>query len=182
MSAYNIGEAFFVGCSFGALCTVFMNWLILSLSGLSKYDELIRETRSLANSQNGIVTVTDLVFNARISPTKAKKFLEKFARQLEAEVDVTGAICYRFISSETIRYRTKEYQELINCTRSIAKYNQGIVTVTDLSFEAKITPEKARNFLEELAQELRLDGYEEKRENQYYKFTNTENINSKLLT
>ena len=62
----------------------------------------------LIDRNDGIVTVTDLVIAAKVSPEKATKFLTSFARKLEIEPEVeeeTGTRFYRFVNASQISKR-----------------------------------------------------------------------------
>lgn len=85
-------SSFILGSIFG----VFFMTMITGYDWNHKYKNLLRTTKSLIVTQNGIITVADLALDAQISPTKAAKFLKKLALQLEIEpeVDDTGAIFY----------------------------------------------------------------------------------------
>ena len=64
----------------------------------SNYRELVSDTRSLVNSNEGIVMLTDLVLNSRFSPQECREFLDGLAEELNVEVGSTegGAVYYQF--------------------------------------------------------------------------------------
>ena len=92
---------FAVGTFFG----LSIDWFLSSRE--NTYQKLLRETRSIANTKDGIVTLADLAFNAGVAPNKCRKFLERLAIQLDADVEVTeaGKIFYRFPTAEIIEYK-----------------------------------------------------------------------------
>ena len=83
--------------------TPFCEWL-------NRRKRLLSKTASLIKTNDGIVTVLDLVTDTGI-PTKAvKKFLTEFAREMETEAEVeegTGARFYRFADASSIRKRER---------------------------------------------------------------------------
>ena len=86
----------------GSLFGMSINWLFSSKE--DEYQKLLRETKYLVDRHEGIVTISDLVLNAGISPAKSKKFLERLAIQLDADVEITeaGKIYYRFPTVKAI--------------------------------------------------------------------------------
>lgn len=96
-----VSATFMLGSFFGFS----MSWLLSAKS--DHYEKLLRETKYLVNSKNGIVTLSDLVFNAGIPPARCQKFLEKLAIQLNAEVEITetGKIFYKFPTADNIDYK-----------------------------------------------------------------------------
>jgi hypothetical protein len=62
-----------------------------------KYRNLLSEV-NIAACHDGVVTVTDLVLRAKISPSEATEFLEKLTKELDIppQVDDSGAIYYVF--------------------------------------------------------------------------------------
>ena len=80
------------------------------------YKNLLRTTKSLIGSQDGILTVTDLALEAQISPAKAAKFLKKLALQLEIEPDVddTGAIFYVINTGKNISVQQRLKKKLLS--------------------------------------------------------------------
>ncbi|MBE9166622.1 hypothetical protein IQ238_03420 [Pleurocapsales cyanobacterium LEGE 06147] len=89
----------------GSLFGLGISWLLSAKS--DRYEKLLRETKYLVNSKDGIVTVSDLVFNAGIPPAKCKKFIERLAIQLDAEVELTetGKIFYKFPTANNLDYK-----------------------------------------------------------------------------
>ncbi|MDJ0717470.1 MAG: hypothetical protein QNJ54_25165 [Prochloraceae cyanobacterium] len=96
-------DVFFQGWLLGVLVTGLIFGVISYPSGTS-YKTILREARYLIEQNNGIITPTDLTLRAEISPGKAKKFLKKLARELDAEVEVNeeGLIYYKFTSAKMI--------------------------------------------------------------------------------
>lgn len=64
----------------------------------SNYRELVSDTRSLLNSNDGIVTLTDLVLSSRFSPQECREFLDGLVEELNGEVGSTkgGVVYYQF--------------------------------------------------------------------------------------
>ena len=92
------------------------SWLLPDWHGRRK--ELLMQIDILA-CHDGVVTVTDLVLKARISPQRATKFLEWLTNELDIppQVDDSGAIYYVFpkgseiaqerrLAASNIRYRS----------------------------------------------------------------------------
>ena len=76
-------------------------------SSASKKSNLITCVKALIEQNNGIVTVTDLVLMAKVSPNKAKRFLSELASalQVEAEFDEeTASKFYRFVGAKQIEW------------------------------------------------------------------------------
>ncbi len=96
-------DAFLAGWMLGILVMLITGWLFVFPKD-NGYKTLLREIKYLVENNNGLVTPTDLVLRAEISPNKSKKFLKKLAQQLEAtvEVDETGTIYYRFTIAKAI--------------------------------------------------------------------------------
>ncbi len=96
-----ISGTFMLGSLFG----FGMSWLLSAKS--DRYEKLLRETKYLVNSKDGIVTLSDLVLNTGIPPARCKKFLERLSIQLDAEVEVTetGKIFYKFPTANNIDYK-----------------------------------------------------------------------------
>lgn len=71
------------------------SWLLPNWHGSRK--ELLTQIDILA-CHDGVVTVTDLVLKAKISPQRATKFLEWLTKELDIppQVDDSGAIYYVF--------------------------------------------------------------------------------------
>ena len=64
----------------------------------SNYRELVSDTRSLVNSNEGIVMLTDLVLNSRFSPQECREFLDGLVEELNGKVGTTdeGTVYYHF--------------------------------------------------------------------------------------
>ena len=94
------------------LCGIFSMLLFYSFSfpRQSIYERLLEKTSTLIDSNNGIITVTDLVFKSQVSPMRCRKFLEKLARELDADVEVTetGKIYYKFPVSKNFNLEEKK--------------------------------------------------------------------------
>ena len=95
-------EVYFIFC---ALCfSLCLLGFSLFPQRVSKRQRLAEQYRKLlsevdiAACHDGVVTVTDLVLRARISPSEAEKFLQQLTKELDIspQVDDSGAIYYVF--------------------------------------------------------------------------------------
>lgn len=71
-------------------------------SASRKYD-LISCVKTLIEQNDGIVTATDLIVMAKVSPTKAHRFLSKLTMELQVEAELdedTDTKFYRFVPAK----------------------------------------------------------------------------------
>ena len=103
-----LDRQYFFGLLVGWLSCL-IGWSMFNIPEFfSRKIKMIGQMQSLIERRNGIVTVTDLVVSAKVSPEKATKFLADFARKLEIEPEVeedTGTKFYRFINAQEIAKR-----------------------------------------------------------------------------
>lgn len=100
-----IEKAYYSGLFLGCVFTFFIFALVNFPELLSRRNKLLKEVKRIIDYRNGIVTVTDLVMEAEVSPEKAKKFLVDLANKLQIEAEVeptTGTRFYRFINAKAI--------------------------------------------------------------------------------
>ena len=64
----------------------------------SNYRELVIDTKFLVNSNEGIVTLTDLVLSSKFSPRECREFLDGLVEELNGKVVTTegGTVYYQF--------------------------------------------------------------------------------------
>ena len=66
---------------------------------------MIACVKTLIEQNNGIVTATDLVLMAKVSPKKAQRFLSKLTSELQVEAEFdqeTASKFYRFVGAKQI--------------------------------------------------------------------------------
>lgn len=95
-------EAYFLFCALCFLLGLFWSGLFPDWGSkrrklAEKYRQLLSDV-DIATCHDGIVTVTDLVLRAKISPTEAEEFLQQLTKELDIppQVDDSGAIYYVF--------------------------------------------------------------------------------------
>lgn len=95
-------EAYFLFC---VLCFLLgLYWSSLFPDWGSKHQKIAEKYRKLlsdvdiAACHGGVVTVTDLVLRAKISPAEAEEFLQQLTKELDIppQVDDSGSIFYVF--------------------------------------------------------------------------------------
>lgn len=75
----------------------------------------------------------------------------------------------------------KSYSDLLRETKHLIEQHDGIVTTTDLSLKAEISPNRAAKFLKKLSQQLQAQIEVDDTGAIYYKFITAKVINTKLL-
>ena len=97
---------YYLGFLLGWLFTSVAYYLIYSIpSSASNKSNLIACVKTLIEQNNGIVTATDLVLMAKVSPNKAQRFLSELASELQVEAgfdEETASKFYRFVGAKQI--------------------------------------------------------------------------------
>lgn len=105
-----VGDACALGALLGCLVTTCVFGFTPLSEWLSRRQRLLSKTASLIKTNDGIVTVLDLVTATGIPTLAVKKFLAEFAREMETEAEVeegTGARFYRFPDASSICKRER---------------------------------------------------------------------------
>ena len=97
---------YYLGFLLGWLFASVTYYLTYSIpSSASKKSNLIACVKALIEQNNGIVTATDLVLMAQVSPNKAQRFLSQLASELKVEAEFdeeTASKFYRFVGAKQI--------------------------------------------------------------------------------
>ncbi|MGK7934825.1 MAG: hypothetical protein AB4206_03325 [Xenococcaceae cyanobacterium] len=128
--------------------------------------------------------MADLVFETKYSPRECQKFLNKIAVELDADINYTesGKLYYKFPIADNLELKQKEkYEKLIRYTESCANYNNGIVTVVDLSFKAELSPTECKEFLDDFITEIKGEVEITEQGHFYYKLPTAKSIELKKL-
>ena len=69
----------------------------------SNYRELVSDTKFLVNSNEGTLTLTDLVLSSKFSPRECREFLDGLVEELNGKVGTTdeGTVYYHFPKLES---------------------------------------------------------------------------------
>jgi hypothetical protein len=98
---------------------------------IEKPKQILRKLKYLSDrsTNNGCITVFDLATEAEISPTEAKKALDKYAQQLEGEklVSAKGDVYYVFPRGEKIFKEETQLQLESATDRKINRLEEQII-------------------------------------------------------